>query len=142
MKTESPMALDDSLDTGAAAPTKDNDGVPYCQVHHCRMKQTSGGKKESVVAYYSCCVKGCDEKAKMIKTSNPGVVPPQPLCCPRCKPDQICERDKDASTAASVILRCPRCSWKSGAMPVPQLAAAHFAARKPSREREPNIGDR
>ncbi len=84
MKTETPMALDDATDVGASVPAKDNDGVPYCQKHHCRMTPAGGGKKGSSTTYFACPVGGCGERAKMIRTSNPGVVPPQPLGCPRC----------------------------------------------------------
>src|SRR5512137_2557203 len=63
---------------------KDQDGVPYCLKHHCRMKSSSGGKKGSVAAYYSCPVPGCDHKAKRIRTVKESIVPPAPLACPRC----------------------------------------------------------
>ena len=43
---------------------KDEDGVPYCAKHHCRMKMSSGGKAGSPVAYYKCPVDGCEEKGK------------------------------------------------------------------------------
>lgn len=142
---ESPMALDESTDAIDATPAKDNDGVPYCPKHHCRMTRVSGGKKGSVITYFTCSVAECDAKSKMIKTNHPGVVPSQPLACPRCSKGDIpvfCERDGHASSAASVILKCPSCSWKSGAMAVPQLAAAHFASRKPLRPPVPGVGDR
>lgn len=145
MPAESPMALDESADAIDATPAKDNDGVPYCPKHHCRMKQSSGGKKGAIIAYYTCPVADCDAKSKMIRTNHPGVVPPQPLCCPRCSKGDAsvyCERDAHASSAAAVILKCPSCSWKSGAMAVPQLAAAHFASMKPRRAPEPGVGDR
>jgi len=125
-----PMSLDDSVVETDSTPAKDVDGIPYCRAHHCRMKQKSGGKKGSRTAYYSCPVPGCGEKSQMIKTKHPGVVPPQPLVCARCsdkKKKVYCERDKDCSTAAAVILRCPSCGWKSNTMAVPQLAAAHFS---------------
>jgi hypothetical protein len=128
-----PMSLDDSQGVEDAAETvaKDVDGVPYCRVHHCRMIQSSGGKTDNPKTYYKCKVAKCVETARIIKTSDPRVVPDQPLACPRCskedKPPVICERDPRSSTAACVILICPRCRWKSTAMAVPQLAAAHFA---------------
>lgn len=143
MPETAPMALDDSVEEIENVPAKDNDGIPYCRVHHCRMKYSSGGKKNSPTAYYSCPVPKCDEKQQIIKTANVGVVPPQPQPCPRCSRDKkpvYCERDAHASTAASVVLKCPDCGWKSNAMVVPQLAAA-LAARKPSIAVE-NIGDR
>jgi len=125
-----------------AKPAKDADGVPYCVVHHCRMKQASGGRKNSPTAYYSCPVPGCDEKAKRIKTPNESVVPPHPQRCPRCpgKKPVFCERDANNSTAASTILQCPQCGWRSAAMARPELAAAHLAQRQ--RPPVADIGDR
>ncbi len=143
MTNDAPMTLDDNVDSIDAMPAKDVDGIPYCRKHHCRMKQKSGGKKESPTVYYGCPVPKCKEKSQIIKTTHPGVVPAQPQPCPRCSKGAepaFCERDEHSSTAASVILRCPDCGWKSSALAVPQLAAAHFARR-----REPpitNIGDR
>ena len=137
------MTLDDSVETLDSEPAKDNDGVPYCRLHHCRMKQSSGGRKGSPSAYYSCPVPKCGEKSQKIKTRRESVVPSKPVICPRCsKGDDpsFCERDPKCSTAASVILKCPRCGWKSVAMAVPQLAAAHFARRTESPPAE--IGER
>lgn len=141
-----PLGLDDEPQASAdnQQPAKDNDGIPYCRSHHCRMKQTGGGRKGSRTAYYACPVKGCEEKQQTIRTVRPGVVPPQPLACPHCrrrKQAVYCERDPERSTAAMVILRCPQCGWKSSGFAVPQLAAAHFA-RGPEREPEPGIGAR
>lgn len=126
------MGLDDSPQITDAAETaaKDVDGIPYCRVHHCRMIQSSGGKSDNPKTYYKCKVAKCTETARIIKTSKPSIVPDQPLGCPRCSKDNspmICERDQKSSTAACVILKCPACGWKSTAMVVPQLAAAHFA---------------
>lgn len=126
------LDLDDG-DRPSDGPAKDSDGVPYCRKHHCRMKQASGGKKGGPKLYYSCPVPGCEERSQKIKTPRECVVPAQPLECPRCSKDGkpvYCERDKKSSTAAMVILRCPRCQWKSSAMAVPQLAAAHLMQRQ------------
>lgn len=128
-----PMQLDDSVQPVETSPAKDVDGIPYCRKHHSRMTIASGGKKNGATVYYKCPVPNCDQKQQIIKTKNPGVVPPQPLPCPRCnrgKTPVICERDEKCSTPASVILKCPECGWKSSAMAVPQLAAAHFAQRE------------
>ena len=113
-------------------PAKDADGIPYCKKHHCRMKAYSGGGKSNPKSYYKCTVEGCGETDQKIKTTRDSVVPHNPLACPRCsgrsaKEPVYCERDEQASTSAMVILKCPRCGWKSGAMVVPHLAAAHFA---------------
>lgn len=126
-----PMALDDDVQPVDPKP-RDNDGVPYCPKHHCRMKQVSGGKKDSPTVYYKCPAGSCDERDQRIKTANENVVPPQPLACPRCtgsKGPIYCEKDAKSSTAAAVVLKCPCCGWKSNMMAVPQFAAAH-AARK------------
>jgi len=131
------------LDDGTT-PAKDADGVPYCRVHHCRMTQSSGGKADNPKSYYKCKVKGCKETARIIKTPNPKVVPDHPLECPRCSREEkpvVCERDDKSSTASMVILKCPRCLWKSTAFVVPQLAAAHIAARN-SRMPGEEIGER
>lgn len=131
MTDAKPMMLDDAAVPVAPAPGKDTDGVPYCPEHHCRMKASSSGAKGTKTAYYACVVKGCDETGKRIKGPET-VVPNQPQACPRCNKngDPIyCERDKQASTAAMVILKCPSCGWKSNALAVPQLAAALLAKR-------------
>ncbi len=151
LKTPDGMGLDDDdkdVKAGTAtessdAPAKDVDGIPYCRKHHCRMKQTSGGKKDTPQSYYGCPVSRCKETAKHIRSKVESVVPAKPLACPRCstpKKAVHCERDVQRSTAAMVILKCPKCSWKSNGMAVPQLAAAHFARN----ESEPveDIGDR
>jgi hypothetical protein len=146
MLEDAPLSLDDEPNGSDAQPAKDTDGIPYCQKHHCRMKQGCGGKKNAPTSYYYCKVKGCGESGQRIKTPNPGVVPGEPLACPRCskggKPVHG-ERDPKASTAAMVILKCPSCGWKSSAFAVPQLAAAHFAARQQGRKPPiENLGDR
>lgn len=150
MANAEPMILEDA-DTPPVAPLpgKDADGVPYCSKHHCRMKAASSGKKGSRLAYYSCQVEGCTETDKRIKTQKEGVVPSTPQECPRCsrpKASVYCERDMVASTAASVILRCPACGWKSNALAVPQLAAALIARHERRQEsNEPpaeKIGER
>lgn len=125
--------LPQALDTG-----KDVDGIPYCRKHHCRMKLTSGGRKNGPTAYYKCPVPRCNETAQKIKTSREGVVPRQPLACPRCSQDKqvYCEKDDTASTAASVVLKCPSCGWKSSAFVKPHLAAAQLDRGR----RTPTVG--
>jgi hypothetical protein len=133
------IGLDDA--PAAAAPADDDDsrdvdGIPYCPLHHCRMIQASGAKSDNPKAYYKCKAPNCKTTARVIKTPDPRVVPDRLQACPRCTRDDspaICERDPKSSTAAMVILKCPRCGWKSTGMAVPQLAAAHFARgnRKP-----------
>lgn len=115
----------------AAAPGKDDDGIPYCVKHHCRMKQVSGGKKGSSVAYYACPVDGCQEKAKRIKWKK-AIVPLEPHLCPRCtnvSPRPIMERDAKLSNGFYTILKCPTCGHKSAPMPRPEFVASHAAAR-------------
>lgn len=142
-----PLGLDDSPAESPLAPAKDTDGVPYCRTHHCRMRQASGGSRRSPKVYYACPVEGCEAREQKIKTRHENVVPQNPQACPRCsraKKPVYCERDKDSSTATRVVLKCPGCGWKSGAMPVPQLAAAHFASRETRQQSEhgSNLGDR
>jgi hypothetical protein len=130
-----PLNLDDSPESigePAVGETvaKDDDGVPYCPLHHCRMVQSSGGNTDNPKCYYKCKVDGCKQTARIIKTTKTQIVPDQPQACPRCSRDRapvICERDPKSSTVAMVILKCPSCGWKSSAMVVPQLAAAYFA---------------
>lgn len=125
---------------------KDEDGVPYCRKHHCRMKRVSGGKKGSPTSYYQCPVVGCECKAQMIRTKRESVVPPAPVVCPRCSTDEnpvVCERSDQHSRASSVVLQCPKCLWKSNALAVPTLAAQHFASRATQRYiASEGIGDR
>ena len=122
-----PEASGTTADSG-----KDADGIPYCRVHHCRMKRYSGGKKGSPTIYYKCAVKECNCTAQIVKTRREGVVPPTPVCCPRCstsKAPVVCERNDALSRATCVIVQCPSCGWKSGAMALPQLAAQHGDGR-------------
>jgi len=125
---------------------KDADGVPYCRLHHCRMKRVSGGKKGSPTVYYQCPVEGCQCKAQMIRTKRESVVPPNPVCCPKCSTEQdpvICERSERHSRSTAVVVQCPKCNWKSNMMPVPMLVVQHFAARERSRHVDSGgIGDR
>ena len=111
---------------------RDLDGIPYCPDHHCRMKQSSGCRKGSRTAYYSCPVKGCECKEQVIKTKFESVVPSKPLLCPRCKSKNECVRSSDRSTAAYVILECPSCKWRSNALATPQFAAQRESHRRTS----------
>ena len=115
----------------AETPTAE-DGVPYCAKHHCRMKQTSGGPKGSLVAYYKCPVDGCEEKGKRVK-AKASLIPAEPLKCHRCaslSPEPVMERDERASSPMYTVLKCPVCGPKSGPMPRPEFAARHDEARK------------
>lgn len=146
METNSAMSLDDRVELPEVLPAKDVDGVPYCRKHHCRMKQTSGGKKGNRTSYYSCPVDDCEEKAQKIKTERECIVPPQPLACPRCSKsgDPVyAERDQRFSTAAAVILKCPSCGWKSSPLPIPQFALAELnRRRRPAIESTEELGSR
>ena len=135
------MQTDFETTDHAEQPAKDIDGVPYCRDHHCRMKMSSGGKKNSPTSYLKCPVEGCEQKAQMIKTKRESVVPNNPVTCPRCAGGIVCVRSPKFSTAAYVVVQCPSCAWKSNSMALPQLAAQHFAARQ-MRRPEPMIGDR
>jgi hypothetical protein len=145
LKTDFDDEIDDTPKSSPAVSEsvdKDEDGIPYCVKHHCRMKQTSGGKKGSSVAYYACPVNGCEEKAKRIKTSKP-IIPNEPHLCPRCtkvSPRPIMERDAARSNAMYTILKCPCCGYKSAPMPRPEFVQNHAEARK--RIPEPDIGAR
>lgn len=134
--TQEPMGLDDHVEPAVA---KDLDGIPYCRKHHCRMTQTSGGAKGSRKAYYKCPVAKCDETGVRIKTTIEGLVPKDPVECPRCK--VVCERDVKRSTPASVVLSCPECNWGSPAFASPQFAAAHMG-RRSVLQHEANVGER
>lgn len=141
----SSVKMDDFQETEPQS-AKDEDGVPYCRQHHCRMKRISGGKKGSPTAYYKCPVPGCECKAQMIKTRTEAVVPPNPICCPRCSSEKnpvYCERNLSLSSAAKVIVECPSCQWRSNALAVPNLASHHFANRaRRLRVETMDIGDR
>lgn len=138
--------FDDEIETQETPVTtavdKDEDGVPYCVKHHCRMKQYSGSKKGSSVAHYSCPVDGCTEKSKRIKTSKP-IIPAEPHVCPRCssiKPRPIMERNARLSNAMYTLLQCPCCGHKSAPMPRPEFVHNHAQAR--SAITEPELGAR
>ena len=151
MPTSKPQTDFDEGKVGGEPPQsqsvpRDVDGVPYCQQHHCRMRPYSGGKKGSNTTHYKCSVAGCDETAKMIRTSRESVVPPDPVPCPRCSTEKkpvICSRNQKLSTAAYVILECPECTWRTNAMASPHLVAQEMDARSRStRVGSPGIGDR
>lgn len=137
---EETEVVEETVDEQPAA--KDEDGIPYCQVHHCRMKRVSGGKAGSRLSYYKCPVPGCECRAQMIRTRRESVVPPNPIACPRCSTDKkkvICVRNESLSNAAAVVLQCPSCGWKSNKLAMPNLAAQHHLAR---RKEVAGIGDR
>lgn len=128
-------------DVAEQPQVKDNDGVPYCPEHHCRLKRYSGGKGRKV--YYKCPVDGCDHRGRTIKTRVERVVPSDPVMCPRCSSDGTpvyCSRSQQFSTPAGVVLQCPRCQWKSNMLAVPSLAAQHYSHRNP--QPVEMIGDR
>lgn len=104
---------------------KDADGIPYCCKHHCRMRRASGGKKDTETVYYKCPVPKCDTRAQIIKVRRESIIPQNPVECPRCK-ESICERDEHNSNAQAVILKCPKCNWKSTAMATPQFANLRY----------------
>ena len=121
---------------------KDEDGVPYCAKHHCRMKTASGGKKGSPVTYFACPVDGCEEKAKRIKTTKP-IIPADPHPCPRCSgvsSRPIMERNQKLSNAMYTILQCPCCGHKSAPMARPEFVHNHAASR--NLVTEPDLGAR
>jgi DNA-directed RNA polymerase subunit M/transcription elongation factor TFIIS len=123
---------------------KDTDGIPYCKHHHCRMKRSSGGRRDSPTTYYKCAVAKCKETAQIIKTKLSRVVPVEPVTCPRCSTDKspvACERERKFSNNATVVLECPRCKWKTNPMPTPQMAA-QLILNRPGRRVEAGIGDR
>lgn len=133
---------DAPIDQSAPVPTpKDENGIPYCLKHHCRMKQISGGKKGAPAAYFSCPVDGCEETAKRIKTANESSIPAEPQCCPRCsKGDKrvVLERSQKHSTGYYSILACS-CGFKSSPMPRPEFVAVQRMAKRAAVE---NIGSR
>ncbi len=143
--------FEDKEETKAETPkkeeatlAKDEDGVPYCVDHHCRMKQYSGRKKGSTAAHYRCPVPGCECTAKLIRTQRESVVPSSPVTCPHCSSDKspvYCKQNKDRSTAAGVVLTCPSCNWSSNMLATPELAAQHYNMRRAMQPVQ-GIGDR
>jgi hypothetical protein len=136
--------LEEQTRPEAALPNvaKDEDGVPYCAKHHCRMKISSSGKAGSPVAYYKCPVDGCEETGKRIKAAA-AKIPAEPLKCHRCAgltPQPVMERDLKSTTPMYTILQCPVCKHKSGAMPRPEFVASHERNRK--QLHVPDIGAR
>ena len=149
----------DNSNKSTVAP-KDNDGVPYCADHHCRMTQRSGGSGSA--KYYKCPAKGCDQTAKKIKLGHPNVVPSRPMVCPVCskiktkdgkpvrtkKGEQIYEeshyltRDGNLSTSAMVVLKCKRCNFTSQHHPTPAFADAHMRHREEQKKQREKIDQR
>lgn len=131
------MGLDDD-DTAApeltcygTATLRDDDGVPYCRKHHCRMKAVSSGPKGSRKTYYRCQVDGCNESGVMVRQAKR--VPNEPQKCPHCEKagrTTYCERDGDLVRAGSkkrrqpgmVVLVCPVCEWMAPALADPRMA--------------------
>lgn len=124
-------------------PVQDENGIPYCLKHHCKMKQSSGGKRGAKAAYYSCPVKGCDEKGKRIKTATESSIPSEPQSCPRCSQGKklvVLERHPKHSSPFYTILACPNCGHKSQPMPRPEFVAAQQRERR--RGAFAGVGDR
>lgn len=105
----------------------DEDGTPYCVAHHCRMKQTTGGKAGSTVAHYACPVKDCKCTSKKVKASKS--IPREPHKCPRCPEHPVMERNAKLSRATYTILECPACGHKSAPMARPEFVVYHERAR-------------
>lgn len=122
--------VEDKTSSAEELPTveKAEDGTPYCALHHCKMKQTSGGKAGSPVAYFKCPVDGCEEKGKKVKTSK-SVIPSEPHTCSRCGGVPVMSRDPKLSRATYTILRCPECGHKSAPMPRPEFVHGFDRAR-------------
>lgn len=122
---------------------KDENGVPYCAKHHCRMKLMSGGKKGAKAAYYACPVSACEERGKRIKTTRESSIPADPQCCPHCKDEKgkpiVLERSYRLSRPFYTILVCSRCQFKSQPMPRPEFVASEHRFR---RQPVPDIGAR
>lgn len=127
LQTDFDDDTEDAVEDAPAVETTE-DGTPYCVVHHCQMKQTSGGKAGSPVAYYKCPVDGCEEKGKKVKPSK-SVIPSEPHRCPRCETHPVLERDAKLSKLTYSILRCPVCGHKSAPMARPEFVAGYERAR-------------
>jgi len=116
---------------------RDNDGVPYCRKHHCRMRVVSGAGKTRGKDYLACPVEGCDERGTKIRNATDRMVPSSPVMCPRCQ--CACVRHDRLSDHAGVVLVCPKCKFSPGKFALPQLEVAR---QVPRRADVPGVGDR
>lgn len=118
----------------------DENGIPYCEDHHVRMVPASGGGRGAKVAFYKCPVKGCECRAKRIKTRRESSIPKDPMVCRTCgKGKEVMVRNKRMSTATYTVLECPKCGRKSAPMPRPEYV--NVATRR-SQPRIADVGDR
>lgn len=142
-KKELEAKKDEPQESKAKKEAADNDGVPYCVDHHCRMKVSSSAKS---TRYFKCPVPKCENRGKALKLRVETVVPATPTHCPRCstkKKKVFMVRCDRVSDSIRVTLRCPECQEAGSAQAVPQLAseAAWRRAGSP-KSSSPDLGDR
>lgn len=139
MANESQTMLDEDAlgEVAVTVPAKDNDGVPYCPTHHCRMVMASGAGATKGKDYYRCKVDECKETGIRVRTTK-NVVPDQPQKCAKC--GTVCKANSKLSNHAAVVLSCPECGWS-----LPPIVRPGYAAMEERRYvREPvaDIGSR
>ena len=122
---ETERAAEPDAEVGVPAIGKDADGVPYCKVHHVRMRQYSGKTKENPKAYYRCPVPDCDATASLVRIGAKSV-PSEPLTCPECRrlgQTVYMQRDSRRSTHSGIVLVCTECQYSVGPLALPHTGA-------------------
>lgn len=113
--TQVSAGLDDDVQPEAKPtepPKRDDDGVPICPVHVCRMVAKSSGPKGSRKAYYGCRVDGCKERNAKIRDTR-DQWPKQETLCSKCQTPmeyhiEVAKQLQGASKAR-LPLKCPKC---------------------------------
>jgi len=117
----------EALEASAQFTPQDIDGMPYCELHHCRHVQYKGKGPKNPRAYTKCPVPDCKHREIRIKTKVLTIVPPHPCKCQRC--NIFMEKDDAKSDATYVVLTCPECLRSLSPKPLPQFAATYFNQR-------------
>lgn len=128
----------------ALPPERDEDGVPICQVHVCRMTARSSGPKGGRKAYYGCPVTGCDERNSKIRDTK-DQWPKGPCTCPKCQTPM--EYDKDFAerlrgiNRARLPMLCPKCG-RTCEIQDPRLGEMYKTSQQRRHERDEKYGER
>lgn len=133
------QAKESQANESPAIPKVSQQGTPACPRHNCVMRATTTAP---LVTHYKCPVEGCEESSK--QSRHRASFFRDPMYCPlaNCrdandKKPVALELDKDRSTAFSITMKCPKCTYHI-AVPNPALAQT----RPDLRPKPPDLGER